>query len=67
MVLFPEKLIAVTTVIDVLGIAGLGIGFGDLNITHDNDNSLIAIDSSDLAVLQGVEAHSLSANNFVFV
>ncbi len=51
---------------DVLGIAGLGIGFDDLSLTQDGDNTLIAANGSDLATLLGVESESLSADNFAF-
>ena len=52
---------------DVLGIAGLGIGFEDLSITQQDDNTLIAANGSDLAILQGIGADSLMADNFAFV
>ena len=51
---------------DVLGIAGLGIGFEDLSITQQDDTTLIAANSSDLAILQGISADNLSTNNFAF-
>ena len=51
---------------DVLGIAGLGIGFDDLNITQQDDNTLIAANNSELAILQGIGADSLIADNFAF-
>ncbi|MBE9215028.1 pre-peptidase C-terminal domain-containing protein [Plectonema cf. radiosum LEGE 06105] len=51
---------------DVLGIAGLGIGFDDLSITGQDDNTLIAVNGSDLAILQGIGAASLNADNFAF-
>ncbi|MEO0843323.1 MAG: D-alanyl-D-alanine carboxypeptidase, partial [Cyanobacteria bacterium J06643_5] len=51
---------------DVLGIAGLGIGFDDLSITQQDDNTLIAANNSELAILQGVGADSLMADNFAF-
>ncbi|WP_414620894.1 pre-peptidase C-terminal domain-containing protein, partial [Calothrix sp. CCY 0018] len=51
---------------DVLGIAGLGIGFNDLSITQQEDNTLIAANGSDLAILQGFGANSLIADNFAF-
>ena len=47
-------------------IAGLGIGFEDLTITQQQGNALIAGLGSDLAVLKGIEADSLSADNFAF-
>ena len=51
---------------DVLGIAGLGIGFDDLSITQQEDNTLIAANNSELAILQGIGADSLIADNFAF-
>ncbi len=51
---------------DVLGIAGLGIGFDDLSITGQDDNTLIAANGSELAILQGIGADSLIADNFAF-
>ena len=51
---------------DVLGIAGLGIGFDDLSITQQDDNTLIAANGSDLAILQGISADSLIVDNFAF-
>jgi len=44
---------------DVIGIAGLGIGFDDLSITEQNGNTLIAANGSDLAILQSVGADIL--------
>ena len=52
---------------DVIGIAGLGVGFDDLSITQQDDNTLIAANGSDLAILQGISADSLIADNFAFV
>jgi predicted AlkP superfamily pyrophosphatase or phosphodiesterase len=52
---------------DVIGIAGLGINFGQLSISQDGDNTRIAANGNNLAVLSGIEASSLSASNFVFV
>jgi Ca2+-binding RTX toxin-like protein len=51
---------------DVLGIAGLGIGFDDLSITQQDDNTLIAANNSELAILQGIGADSLITDNFAF-
>ncbi len=44
---------------DLIGIA-LGIGFDDLSLTPEGDNTLIAANGSDLAILLGVEPESLS-------
>ena len=51
---------------DVIGIAGLGIGFDNLSITQQEDNTLIAVNGSDLAILQGISVDSLIADNFAF-
>ena len=52
---------------DILGIAGLGIGFEDLSITALDADALIAAGGSELAILQGIDAMQLGADNFVFV
>ena len=49
---------------DVLGIAGLGIGFSDLSITQVNADTLISLGNDELATLLGV--NSLSPADFVF-
>ena len=51
---------------DVIGIAGLGIGFEDLSLTQVEGNALIATDDNELATLIGVDSASLSADNFAF-
>ena len=52
---------------DVIGIAGLGIGFADVSITDMEGDALIAAGGSDLAILSGVAADSLSESDFAFV
>ena len=52
--------------IDVIGVAGLGIGFDDLNLSDRDGNTLISTEEGDLAVLEGVDASSLTADDFVF-
>lgn len=52
---------------DVIGLAGLGIGFEDLSITQNGDNTLIAANSQDLAILLGTDAASITVENFVIV
>ena len=52
---------------DGLGIAGLGIGFDVLSISQQEDSTLIAVNGSDLAILQGVGTVVLNVNNFLFV
>ncbi|VEP16676.1 PBS lyase HEAT-like repeat protein (modular protein) [Hyella patelloides LEGE 07179] len=51
---------------DVIGIAGLGIGFSDLNLIQQEEDVLIQAEDNDLAIFQGITTDSLSANNFVF-
>ena len=51
---------------DVLGIAGLGIGFDDLTLSDMDGNAMIAFDGNDLGKLLGVDSSSLSAANFAF-
>ena len=51
---------------DVLGIAGLGIGFDNLSISQQDDKTLIAVNNSELAILQGIGADSLIMDNFAF-
>lgn len=50
---------------DVIGIAGLNLGFDDLNISQSENDVLISGNGSELAILQGINADSLSADNFV--
>ena len=51
---------------DVIGIAGLGIGFEDLTLVQQEDNTLISTGDRELAILTGVDSNSLSADNFAF-
>ena len=51
---------------DVIGIAGLGIGFEELSISQTGDNTLISTDEEDLVILQNVEAASLGNADFAF-
>lgn len=50
---------------DVIGVAGLGIGFNKLNLTQRDDVLIQTVDR-DLATFQGITADSLSADDFVF-
>ncbi len=52
---------------DVIGIAGSGGSFSNLTFTQQNQDLLVSFNSSNLAVLQGIQASSLNANSFVFV
>ncbi|MGK7934831.1 MAG: hypothetical protein AB4206_03365 [Xenococcaceae cyanobacterium] len=51
---------------DIIGIAGVGIGFDELNISQQEDNVLIKANGSDLAILEGITVDSLSIDNFIF-
>ena len=51
---------------DVIGIAGLGIGFADVSITAIEEDALISASGSDLAIVEGVAADSLSESDFAF-
>jgi glycerophosphoryl diester phosphodiesterase len=67
---FPESTNTITDFesgVDVIGLAGLGISFEELSITDSNGDTLISSSNNDLAILQGVDAASLNADNFVFV
>ena len=51
---------------DVIGVAGLGIGFEDLTITQSDADTLITASGSDLAVLTDISADSLNSDSFAF-
>ena len=51
---------------DILRIAGLGISFEDIDLAKIENNTLISANGSDLAILQGIDANNLSADNFDF-
>ena len=51
---------------DIIGISGLGIGFDNLSISQTGDNTVIATEEDNLAILQSVEAASLSSADFAF-
>lgn len=52
---------------DVIGVAGSGASFGTLTFTQQNQDLLVSFNSSNLAVLKGIQASNLNANSFVFV
>ncbi|PSF37400.1 calcium-binding protein [Aphanothece hegewaldii CCALA 016] len=52
--------------VDVLGIGGLDLSFGDLTFTQQGNSTLISADEQKLAKLLGVNANQLSASDFVF-
>lgn len=49
---------------DVIGLAGLKIGFGDLTLTQNGDDALIGVNDNDLAVLKGIDITDLSESDF---
>ncbi|MBR8826694.1 MAG: phytase [Gomphosphaeria aponina SAG 52.96 = DSM 107014] len=53
--------------IDVLGIAELGLQFSDLAFTQAASNTIVSAGSNQLGILLGVDAGSLSEDNFVIL
>lgn len=51
---------------DVIGIAGLGVSFADLSITTVEGDALIYANDSQLAIIQGTAADSLTESDFAF-
>ncbi|WP_072013746.1 amidase family protein [Myxosarcina sp. GI1] len=51
---------------DVIGIGGVDLSFSDLSLTQKKSNTLIATETQDLAVLQGIDAETISESDFVF-
>ena len=51
---------------DVIGIAGLEIGFGDVTLTQNGHNALIAANGNDLAVLEDINIADLNESDFTF-
>ena len=51
---------------DVIGVAGLGIGFDELGIAQQGDDTLISFGDDELAKLLGVTASDLTAADFAF-
>ena len=51
---------------DVIGIAGLGVGFDRVSLVQQDDNTLISAGGADLATLIGINADDLSSDNFAF-
>lgn len=50
---------------DVIGIAGFGLGFEDVDLTQKDGGTLIGIDGIDLALVEDVSVGDLSADDFV--
>ena len=52
---------------DVIGVAGLGIGYSDLDITQIDAGALISVDGNDLALVENTPADFLAnESNFAF-
>ena len=52
---------------DVVGFNNLGIGFDDLALTQNGNNTIIAVEEQNVAILTGVDADTLTSDNFAFV
>jgi 5'/3'-nucleotidase SurE len=52
--------------VDVLGFGGTDLGFSDLVLSQSGTNTIVKALGRELAILQNVQASSLTANNFVF-
>ena len=52
---------------DVIGIAGLGVSFEELEINNNNGDALIAFNGNNLAILSNVDAASLVVEDFSIV
>ena len=64
---FPNTITDFTIGEDVIGIAGLGIGYGDLSITQGDGGAVISANGIDLAIISNVSAESLAnETNFAF-
>ncbi|BAY23500.1 phytase [Calothrix sp. NIES-2100] len=54
--------------IDVIGLGGIGITkFSDLTLLQQGSDTLVKNGSSELALLLGITANTLSAHNFTFI
>ena len=51
---------------DVIGIAGFGIGFEDVDLTQQGDDALVGTGGIDFALLENVDINDLSASDFAF-
>ncbi|MDJ0716024.1 MAG: chondroitinase-B domain-containing protein [Prochloraceae cyanobacterium] len=52
--------------VDVIGIRGLGITYGNLNLIQDGINTIVTAGNSQLAILLGTQAGSLTEADFIF-
>ena len=63
----PNTINDFTADVDVIGVAGLGIGFDDLIITQTDAGALISVDGNDLAIVGNAPASFLANEaNFAF-
>ena len=52
----------------MIGVAGLGIGYSDLDITQTEAGALIAANDRDLAIISNTPADFLAdESNFIFI
>ena len=52
---------------DVIGIAGFGVGFDDVELTEDGDNTLVGVDGINLALIENVGVDDLGPSDFLLV
>ena len=63
----PNTITDFTPGTDVLGISGLDLTFSNLNLMQEGKDTIIAVNDTQLAILQGVKASDLSKANFSFI
>ena len=66
----PDKENTITDFVineDVIGFANTTLGFDDLNLTQDGNNTVINALGQNLAILLDTQVNDLSASDFVFV
>ena len=66
---FPESINTITDFepeVDVIGIAGLGSTFDDLDFVTAEGGTRIGVNGTNLAVLSGIQPNSLGEADFVF-
>ncbi|MEM9223610.1 MAG: hypothetical protein AAGB11_14600 [Pseudomonadota bacterium] len=51
---------------DVIGIAGLGIGFDDVELTRAGRSTLVGVDGEDFALIENVRISQLEESDFIF-
>ena len=52
--------------VDIIGIGGLDVGFRDLTLTQQGNDTLISSNEADLGLLLNVDSTQLDENDFAF-